>query len=517
MSKYHTLRLVLGDQLNIHHSWFEQTDHGVCYVLAQLRQETEYVHHHIQKVCAFFIAMEQFARHLSDRGHDVHYLTLDETSKDKSLARLIVRLCREYQVKRFEYQHPDEFRLQQQLQALELPGNIEKSCVDSEHFLLPMQEIPQHFPAGKSVRMEHFYRKMRKRFDILMQDNQPAGGKWNYDQHNRQRLKKEDLEAIPAPLEFSHDATSVIQLLQRHQVTTIGKAAETINLPVTRAQAIELLNYFCDHCLANFGTFQDAMTGNSEHQWSLYHSRLSFALNSKLISPAETINAVLNHYESNTSTIDIAQVEGFIRQILGWREYIRGIYWANMPAYQSLNSLNAHRELPAYFWNAGTRMNCMHQAIDQSLEYSYAHHIQRLMITGNFCLLTGIDPEQVDNWYLGIYADAIEWVQLPNTRGMSQYADGGIIASKPYAASGNYINKMSDYCRQCHYNVKDKLGDQACPFNTLYWNFVHEHRELLQKNQRMSMIYRSWEKIKHEERQQIIKKAQELIEHINEL
>lgn len=517
MRKFHTLRLLLGDQLDIQHQWFNQTSDDVCYVLAQLRQETDYALHHIQKVCAFFSAMEQFAGQLQNKGHHVRYLTLNDTNADASLDALIIRLCREHQVKRFEYQQPDEYRLHKQLQALELQGHIEINCVDTQHFLLPMPEIPQHFAAGKSVRMEHFYRKMRKRFDILMEDGKPVGGKWNYDQQNRQRLKQKDLDAIPAPLEFSHDVSSILQLLHDHEVNTIGQSTDSINLPVTRAEAIELLSYFCAHCLEHFGTFQDAMTANSPYHWSLYHSRLSFALNIKLISPAETIDTVLKYYAAGQSTIGIAQVEGFIRQILGWREYMRGVYWANMPDYQSFNHFEANHELPGFFWDAHTRMNCMHHAIAQSLDYAYAHHIQRLMITGNFCLLAGISPDQVDHWYLGIYADAIEWVQLPNTRGMSQYADGGIIASKPYASSGNYINKMSDYCNDCHYRVREKVGDSACPFNALYWNFIHQHSELLKNNQRMSMIYRSWEKMNSEDREQIINKAQQLIEDLENL
>lgn len=517
MSKTHTLRLVLGDQLNASHSWYQQVDPGVLYLIAELRQETDYVKHHVQKLCAFFAAMEAFSLALSKAGHRVSHLTLDDTREYTDLADLLTHLCRHHQVTRFEYQRPDEYRLQQQLAQFSAGEDVSVSVCDSEHFLLPFDEIPDYFARGQHHRMETFYRKMRKRFVILMEDGEPTGGRWNFDAENRNKLKTADLKSIPEPLVFANPVDRVLQRLDKHKVSYFGSCEQHLLWPVTRAQAKQLLTYFCTHCLPSFGRFQDAMTANSEHSWSLFHSRLSFALNAKLLHPMQVILAALDAYKKTGSQITIAQVEGFVRQILGWREYIRGVYWANMPEYAEQNSLAASRVLPEFFWTGDTRMRCMQQAISQSLRYAYAHHIQRLMITGNFCLLFGIEPAQVDAWYLGIYVDAIEWVEMPNTRGMSQFADGGIIATKPYAASGNYVNKMSDYCKDCHYDVKRKDSEDACPFNSLYWHFMQRHRARLNANPRIGMVYRNWDKLNGATREAILKRADAIIANADKL
>ncbi|MEC8429322.1 MAG: cryptochrome/photolyase family protein, partial [Pseudomonadota bacterium] len=313
------------------------------------------------------------------------------------------------------------------------------------------------------------------------------------------------------------DVSAILTRLKRHNIETIGHPNNRIVWPTTRTQARELLSHFCQFCLPNFGRFQDAMAQNSEHAWSLYHSRISFSLNTKMLSPRQVIAAAIDAFENSSGSIDIAQIEGFVRQILGWREYVRAMYWINMPDYRNRNQLKAVRTLPEWFWTANTRMNCLHKSIEQSLQFSYAHHIQRLMITGNFSLLAGIDPDQVDDWYLGIYIDAIEWVELPNTRGMSQFADGGWIASKPYAASGNYIHKMSDYCGSCYYNVKIKTGNNACPFNLLYWGFIDRHLATFEKNPRMSFPVKNWLKRSPQDRLVIRQQADSLLENLEEL
>ena len=259
------------------------------------------------------------------------------------------------------------------------------------------------------------------------------------------------------------------------------------------------------------------MTANSPHQWSLYHSRLSFALNVKLLSPKEVIDAVISFYRQHTESVTLAQVEGFVRQILGWREYVRGMYWANMPSFREQNALDAQRKLPSYFWHGKTKMRCIGAAVNQSLDYAYAHHIQRLMITGNFALLTGCCPDEVDDWYLGIYVDAIEWVELPNTRGMALFADNGLIATKPYIASGSYVNKMSDYCKACPYQVKEKVGLGACPLNAWYWAFLYRHRERFSSNHRMKMMYRVWDGFTSELQGQILATAEENFARIEQL
>jgi deoxyribodipyrimidine photolyase-related protein len=515
--RFHTLRLILGDQLNLGHSWFERQDSGVLYLIAELHQEATYVRHHIQKLCAFFAAMEAFAARIDAAGHHVAYLRLDDTISFASLPDLIKSLCRQYGVSRFEYQSPDEYRLRRQLRNPGLPEAVSVHEFDSEHFLLPESEFERHFTPGRQHRMESFYRKLRKHLGLLMDGEKPRGGKWNYDSENREKLKPADLSEIPQPLVFDNHVEPILQRIDRHAIAHFGKRRGSIPWPVNRAQALELLAYFCDSCLPRFGRFQDAMTCRHEHRWSLYHSRLSFALNCKILHPREVIDAALESFENGDNQISIAQVEGFVRQIAGWREYVRAIYWINMPAYAKLNELGATRELPGYFWDGETRMTCMQQALGQSLDHAYAHHIQRLMITGNFCLLTGIDPAQVDAWYLGVYIDAIEWVEMPNTRGMSQFADGGMIASKPYAASGNYINKMSDYCRHCHYDVREKATDSSCPFNSLYWGFMLRHRDRFSANPRIGMVYRNWDRQSPEIQQATLSRADWCLHHLGDL
>lgn len=513
-SSYTKIRLILGDQLNASHSWFKSIDEDCLYVIAEMQQETEYVKHHVQKVCAFFHAMEGFAEALNQAGHHCLYLTLDDTTKYSSFNDLLKELINKYSVSYFEYQLPDEFRLRNQIADFQVSG-VEVSSCSTEHFLLPEEDFPKYFTADKHNRMESFYRKVRKRFDVLMVEDKPEGGKWNFDQKNRNKFKASDLKDIPEPLIFSNDVSDILKRLQKHRVKTIGKAESNLLWPTSRKQAKELLDYFCQHCLPRFGYFQDAMTCHSEHKWSLYHSRLSFALNAKLISPMQVIDKAVQAYRSNDD-IDTAQVEGFVRQILGWREFVRGIYWTH-PDYHQKNYLKADRKLPAYFWTGNTKMRCLSEAINQSLDYAFAHHIQRLMVTGNFCLLTEIDPDDVDDWYLGIYVDAIEWVELPNTRGMSQFADGGIIATKPYAASANYVHKMSDYCTGCEYSHSDKTGEQACPLNSLYWRFIEKNAEKLSQNPRMAMIYNVWNKKSSDEKDAILNKAASVLRRIEEL
>ena len=514
---YHRLCLLLGDQLNLQHSWFEKCNSNTLFVIAELHQEAVYVKHHIQKLCAFFSAMEHFAKELTKQGHAVLHLTLDETQEYATLPALLQALCEQYGIASFHYQRPDEYRLLQQLEPLDLGDEIDIDCCDTEHFLLTWSELPQWVKPKQHNRLEIFYRKMRKQFDILMDGDKPAGDQWNFDSDNRKALKADDLKEIPDPLLFENDVEAILERIERHRIPHFGRTGTTLLWPVNREQAQKLLDFFCGHCLPRFGLFQDAMSGKHKHRWSLYHSRLSFAINSKILSPIEVIDAAIAAYQSAPSKITLSQIEGFVRQILGWREFIRAIYWVNMPDYRQLNALQAKQPLPGFFWHGDTQMNCLKQAIQQSLDYAYAHHIQRLMVTGTFCLLAGIDPQAVDDWYLGIYIDAIEWVEMPNTRGMSQFADNGYVATKPYAASGNYINKMSDYCSDCHYKVKEKVGDKACPFNSLYWHFMVKHRQKFEKNPRIGMVYRNWDKQKKEIKTATLERAKWCLDHIEEL
>lgn len=519
------LRLILGDQLNAQHSWFRECDSNTLYVIAELKQEGTYVKHHVQKLCAFFMAMHNFAEALTQAGHRVLHLTLDDTAGYESLPALLQALIAEHKVTSFEYQRPDEWRLYQQLRSFtpvlsegvdkDLPINVQEA--DTEHFMLPFDELAKQFKPQKAHRMEAFYRRMRKRFNILMNGDEPRGGRWNYDQENRNSFKASELAAIPSPLVFANDPSVYIERIDRHGIDHFGKLAEQLIWPVSRRQALEQLQDFIEYKLPNFGRYQDAMTGNSDKAWSLYHARLSFALNAKMISPRLVIEQTLSYCEAHPGHTDLAQVEGFVRQILGWREYIRGMYWANAPSYSEQNKLKAQQALPAWFWDGSTKMNCMRQSIGQSLEYAYAHHIQRLMVIGNFALLAGIDPSALDEWYLGVYIDAIEWVEQPNTRGMSQFADGGLIASKPYAASGNYINKMSDYCADCAYQVKLKTGDKACPFNALYWHFLVRNEAVFKANPRMAFPYKQLEKMTEPQVQALTSYAEKQLLRLDQL
>jgi deoxyribodipyrimidine photolyase-related protein len=506
------LRLILGDQLNINHSWFKETDSNVVFCLFEMRQETDYVKHHVQKVVGFFSAMRNFASRLKTQNHQVVYFKINDPKNTQNLADNISKLIVEHSIKKFEYQEPDEYRLDKQLKEFCLNLNITSQVFSTEHFYTKRGDLKAFFNGKKQFLMEHFYRNMRKKHQILMIDKQPEGGKWNYDASNRKKWKGEVL--IPQEISFDNDVTEILADIKKSGIQTIG----TINpnyfeYPISKKQSLLQLNYFCDHLLVHFGDYQDAMHTDKIY---LFHSRISFAMNTKLISPKEIIETVLKAYRNNQDEIDISQVEGFIRQILGWREYMRGMYWMLMPDYKKENYLKNEHKLPAFFWTGNTKMNCLKKSIKNSLDNGYAHHIQRLMITGNFALLTGVHPDAIDAWYLGIYVDAIEWVQLPNTRGMSQFADGGKIATKPYVSSGSYIHKMSNYCSSCHYNKNKKFEKDACPFNSLYWNFLDEKQAELSSLFRMKMMYRLLNKMSSEERTRIKEKANHIIRNINE-
>lgn len=510
-----TLRLVLGDQLNIKHSWFEKPNEEVSFLLMELKQETAYVNHHIQKVVAFFLAMRAFAEELKEAGHRVIYISLDDSRNAQSFLENIQQIVEEEKFKKFEYQFPDEYRLDQELQKITKSLSISSETYDSEHFYTQRYELKEFFTKKKSKRwlMESFYREMRKKHEILIiQNEQPEGGKWNYDHSNRKKLPKNHTPVSPKL--FSKKVKSLVELLENQEVKTIGRIDETHFIwPTTREESLELLAFFLKECLPRFGDFQDAM---ATEQWSVYHSRLSFSMNVKLLSPQEVIQAAIKEY-SEKEEIDISQVEGFVRQILGWREYMRGIYWAKMPEYEKENQLKHTNSLPDFFWTGKTKMNCVRDAVNQSLNYAYAHHIQRLMITGNFALLAGVSPDEVDKWYLGIYIDAIQWVELPNTRGMSQWADGGTVATKPYVSSANYIHKMSNYCTACYYNKAKRTGEKSCPFNSLYWNFIDKNLDVLKTNGRMNTIIANWNRQESSKKADLLKQAEYYLNNVEDL
>ncbi|AZQ43836.1 cryptochrome/photolyase family protein [Nonlabens ponticola] len=509
-SKPKTLRFILGDQLNHKHSWFNGDQEHIIYHMAEMRQETDYVKHHIQKVCAFFLAMRGFNEWMNDRGWETVYYELDHKDNEQDLEKNIKNLIKEHDIEKFEYLAPDEWRLDKQLKDICDSLDIEWEGYDTEHFYTKRKDVEKFFEGKKRMTMEYFYRDMRKKHDILIEgDKEPEGGDWNYDKSNRQKWEH-DTE-IPHEKGFRKDVSDIVKLLEDEGVKTFGRIDEkNFNWPVTRSDALDVLNYFCENLLVHFGDYQDAMHTEEEY---LYHSRLSFTMNSKLLSPKEVIEKVIEAYR-DSKDIEISQVEGFVRQILGWREFMRGIYWKEMPDYQSKNELDNKNDLPDFYWTGETKMKCLSESINNSLDNAYAHHIQRLMITGNYALLTMTEPSYVDEWYLGVYIDAVEWVEITNVRGMSQFADGGIIATKPYVSSGSYINKMSNYCKNCEYSVSKKGGeDGACPFNSLYWNFLDEKKSHFENNQRMNMIMSNLKKMDSDKLKAHKKRAQDVIEN----
>ncbi len=515
-----TVRLILGDQLNHAHSWFDRVDPGVLYVQMEVRQETDYAQHHVQKVLAFFAAMRRFAATLRERGHRVMYVTLDDDRNTQDIPANLRWIMAATGASTIGYQEPDEFRLDEQLKTFTSSAGCALEVAGTEHFLTAREELGTLFHGKKQFLMERFYRVMRERTGLLMAGKQPEGGQWNFDKDNRGRPAKNHV--APAPLFFDHDLRELQQLIEKAGVKTMGTVDSAhVTWPLDRAESLRLLDYFCTHLLPLFGTYQDALMPG---QWALYHARLSFSMNVKLLSPLEVCQAVEAAWRADPERITLSQAEGFIRQIIGWREYMRGVYWARMPGFAALNFFGHDRQLPAWYWTGRTRMACLRDAITGSLQNAYAHHIQRLMVTGNFALLAGVDPDEVDRWYLGIYIDAIEWVEITNTRGMSQFADGGIVGTKPYTSSGSYINKMGHHCGTCFYDVKERIGPKACPFNALYWHFHARNRERLESADarpgtmvRMGMVYRTWDKMDSGTRQALLDKGDDLLANIEQL
>ncbi|MBL7815615.1 MAG: cryptochrome/photolyase family protein [Saprospiraceae bacterium] len=503
------LRLILGDQLNIHHSWFKEKESNTLYVLMEILPETAYVRHHIQKIVGFFLAMRHFAQTLEHQNFNVKYFALDDADNTQRFEQNILSIIQKHSISEFEYQLPDEYRVDVLLkniaQNLESQHGITTRVFDTEHFLSTRDELAHIFEGKKTYLMETFYRKMRVKYNILMEADgiTPLSNRWNFDAENRQKLPKNIV--VPPPQYFYRNVSDLVDVLEKMQVTTIGRIEkEHFSWCVTRDEALQLLDHFVKIRLAHFGTYQDAMT---QRDTLLFHSKLSFAMNIKLISPLEVVEKCIHYWQNHQKTIHIAQIEGFVRQVIGWREYMRGVYWAQMPDYANLNFFNHQADLPSWFWTGDTQMNCLKHAIGQSLDKAYAHHIQRLMVTGAFSLLLGVHPDQVDAWYLGIYMDALEWVEITNTRGMSQYADGGIVGTKPYAGSANYVDKMSDYCQNCAYDKSLRYGHKACPFNSLYWDFYDRHRDKLSKNPRIGMMYPLLNKMPTEELERILLQA----------
>lgn len=492
-----TLRFVLGDQLSFDIASLHDADlqHDVV-LMTEVVGECTYVRHHAKKIVYILSAMRHFAQALRDRGFRVDYRSLDDDGNSGSFRGELEAAVRRHRPERVVVTEPGEWRVLEDMRGWQAACGLPVEIRSDERFFASKALFARWASGRKQLRMEFFYREMRRSAGLLMQvDGEPEAGRWNFDAENRRRLP--EAEHPPGPARFEPDETT------RAVMDTVGRrfgehfgAIEPFWFAVTAADAEIALQQFLALSLPRFGDFQDAM---KQGEPTLFHAVIGLYLNAGLLDPREVCRRAEAEYRAGRAPLNA--VEGFIRQILGWREFIRGIYWLKMPEYAETNTFCAERPLPWFYWSGETEMNCLRQCIRQTCDEAYAHHIQRLMVTGNFALLAGLAPKAVCEWYLVVYADAYEWVELPNTHGMALFADGGLLASKPYAASGKYIDRMSDYCRHCRYDPRETTGETACPFNFLYWNFLAEHRSRLQANPRMALVYKSLDRMADEKRE----------------
>ena len=449
--------------------------------------------------------MRHFAQALRERkGWQVDYVELDDPNNSQSLAAELRRQCAKLKPERVVMVEAGDWRVEQALVRAAADAGVEFDLREDRHFMSTRREFAEHAKGRKTLRLEYFYRELRRRHEILLDANgEPEGGQWNYDADNRESFGKAGPVGLRPPSRFTpDDVTRAVMVMVQQRFPKHPGSLDAFDWPVTREQACDALADFVAHRLAHFGRHQDAMW--TDEPW-LYHSRIAAAMNLKLISPREVIAAVVKAYREGAAPL--AATEGFVRQVLGWREYVRGLYWLEMPAYADCNALGAHEALPDFYWTGACEMRCLRQAVGQTLAHGYAHHIQRLMVTGLYGLMLGVDPRRMHEWYLSVYVDAVEWVELPNTIGMSQFADGGRLASKPYVATGKYIQRMSNYCAGCRFDPAEATGANACPFTTLYWDFLARHEARLRGNARMHMQLRNLDRLSPERRAEISRLA----------
>lgn len=501
------LVLVLGDQLTPDMAALRAADRAHDrVVMAEVTAEATHVRHHPRKIALILAAMRKFAARLRAAGWQVDYTRLDDPDNAGSIPGELMRRAAQHGAETVLATRPGDWRLFAAIDDLPLALDWH----EDDRFIATPDEFDAWARGRRELRMEWFYRLMRRKTGILMQGDQPEGGRWNYDSENR-KPPRADLFA-PRPPDFPPDPVveEVLDLVETRFGDHFGRL-RPFGLPTDADQARVLLDHFMAHALAHFGDFQDAMLADNP---VMYHSLLSPCLNLGLLDPLEVCRRAESEWRAGRVALNAA--EGFIRQILGWREYVRGIWWREGPDYVTRNALGHDRDLPPLYWGAGTRMNCMAHVVGQTRDLAYAHHIQRLMVTGNFALLAGIDPAQVHEWYLSVYVDAFEWVEAPNTIGMSQFADGGLVASKPYVSSGRYIDRMSDYCAGCHYRVDRRTGPRACPFNLLYWHFLDRHADLLSRNRRMGPVMANWARTDPATRAEILDQANALLRDLQD-
>lgn len=504
------LILILGDQLSPALASLRDVGPDDLILLAEVNAEAHYVKHHQLKIVLIFSAMRHFAQVLRDQGFQVHYI--DYLQQTPSLYDAVAQtFSANPQLQSLVVTEAAEYRLQQEFTTFETRLQKPVTILEDDRFIAD-HSMFQRWAHGRSqFRMEYFYREMRRYTGLLMEGSQPCGGQWNYDADNRRQCPSDVI--APAPLWQQPDAITqqVIELVKTEFTDHMGDAT-TFQYAVTGKAARSAFLHFLEQQLPQFGDYQDAMRTNDTF---LFHSVCSMYLNIGLLDARWMCQKVDQAWRQNKVPLNAA--EGFIRQIIGWREYVRGLYWLLMPDYQQRNYLDTKTPLPSFYWHGKTQMHCMQQAIADTINHAYSHHIHRLMITGNFALIAGLDVQEVSDWYLSVYADAFEWVELPNTLGMALFADGGVLASKPYAASGNYIQRMSNYCQSCRYNVKLTVGDKACPFNALYWDFLARNENKLGGNARLQLAYQQWRRKNEETQQQILAKAADLLIHLEQL
>jgi deoxyribodipyrimidine photolyase-related protein len=502
------LVLVLGDQLNHDSAAFDDFDPACDAVwMVEVAEESIHVWSHKARTAIFLSAMRHFRDALRNRGVTVHYRQINDAANSGDFCRELIATTSRLCPQRLIWVEPGEWRVQTSLERTALGLGVDFEVRPDRHFFCSREEFARHAGGRKQLRMEFFYRELRRKHRVLMDGDEPAGGAWNFDAENREAFGKNGPDTLrQRPVRFKPDAVTreVIDLVNEKFAKHPG-ALDDFDWPVTQANVELALDDFISHRLSEFGRWQDAMWTNEP--W-LFHSRLSAAMNLKLLNPRRVIAAAEQAYRDGRAPL--SSVEGFIRQILGWREYVRGIYWRHMPGYLERNALGAQHGLPDFYWTGETDMACLRDAIGQTMRYGYAHHIQRLMVTGLFALLWGAHPRRVHEWYLAVYVDAVEWVELPNTLGMSQYADGGLMASKPYIASGKYIQRMSNYCAGCRYDPAQRTGPKACPFTTLYWDFLLRHETMLAKNPRTVMQVRNVARLTSAQRREITDRAARL-------
>ena len=505
MPDLRSLVIVLGDQLDRQSSAFDSFDPARDAVwMAEAAEESTHAWSSKQRIAVFLAAMRHFADSLRGEGAPLHYTRLDEGASANSLAAQLQNAIDRLKPQCLVMCAPGDWRVYQSIREVAAHAGLELDVREDRHFFSTVREFAAHAEGRKTLRLEYFYRELRERHDVLMQEGKPVGGQWNFDADNRAAFGKAGPGPLPPPARFEPDAITreVIDLVNTRFADHPG-SLERFAWPVTRAQALQALATFVAERLPNFGRYQDAMWPGEP--W-LYHSLLSASLNLKLLGAHEVVRAAEAAFHAGLAPLQ--SVEGFIRQILGWREYVRGIYWTQMPAYLDLNALGAQEPLPDWYWTGDTDMACLHDAIAQTLAHGYAHHIQRLMVTGLYALMLGVQPKQVHAWYLAVYVDAVEWVELPNTLGMSQYADGGLMGSKPYIATGKYIQRMGGkHCADCRYDPALREGDRACPFTTLYWDFLMRHETRLAKNPRMALQVKNLARLTEPQKQAVVERA----------